>query len=334
MVNHYNFLIPGPPTAWEEDTFDKTTLTLGHRVPLYQRFFPQGSAVLGGFLGMIDRQLDKRHARFDDHEAAAERLATKIKDIPEHTVFVMAATDPFCLESDQVDYMVNIISQIANKKIIWLSGDCSQYQKSVDNSVYFPFWLAIRENFQQPPANRTHRFSCLNRRPARHRDLVIDSLLQKNLLDPQQDVYSIRWQRNGQVFATHPDNWPNDHSIDHAAYHAYLNIVTETVPWERGIISEKTTKVFESETAGIMYNSPASFLVLKNLGFEIDYVEHATLDNILPVVNLIQQLQDREDCRAWYQQNIQQHRHNRQHFVSGAWADRFERWFSAELRNL
>lgn len=334
MPNHYNFLIQGPQTNWETDTFEKTVLSLGHKVKTYQRFFPEHSAILGGFLGIIDRQLDQQHVRYDDHLAAADRLAKKLLDIPESVIFIMGATDPFCLESDQISDITRIIAQKTNKKIIWLSGDCREYQQSIPHSVYFPFWLAIRENFEAPPQQRSFRFSCLNRRPARHRDHVMNTLQKKNLISLKLDVLSIRYQSNLTSLATHPDDWPNDHSIAHPAYQAHLNIVTETVPWERGIITEKTTKMFESETAGIMYNSPASLEVLKELGFEIDYVDHASLNDITPIVDLLTQLQDPQDCVSWYWQHIKHHRHNRQQFVSSAWADRFDAWFKQQLANI
>lgn len=334
MPAHYNFLIQGPQTNWGPNTFNETKLLLGHRVTMYQRFFPENSAVLGGFLGIIDTQLDKQHAQYDDHLAAADRIADRLIEIPENIIFIMGATDPFCLDLDQISDITKIISQKINKKIVWLSGDCRHYKKTIPNSVYFPFWLAIRENFELPPTHRSFRFSCLNRRPAKHRDHVMNTLNKHNLINSDLDVLSIRHQANAESFATHPDDWPNDHSIAHPAYRAHLNIVTETVPWERGIISEKTTKIFESETAGIMYNSPASIEVLRELGFEIDYVKHACLDDITPIVNLLTQLQDPRDCESWYWQHIKHHQHNREHFVSSAWADEFAPWFKQQLADV
>jgi hypothetical protein len=162
----------------------------------------------------------------------------------------------------------------------------------------------------------------------------MNTLLQRNLINTELDVLSIRYQANSESLATHPDDWPNDHGIAHPAYQAHLNIVTETVPWERGIITEKTTKMFESETAGIMYNSPASLEVLRELGFEIDYVDHASLNDITPIVDLLTQLQDPQDCVSWYWQHIKHHQHNRQQFVSSAWADRFDAWFKQQLANI
>ena len=102
MPNHYNFLIQGPQTNWAPDTFEKTVLSLSPKVKTYQKFFPEHSAILGGFLGIVDQQLDQRYARYDDHLAAAGRLAKKLVDIPEHVIFIMGATDPFCLDPDQI----------------------------------------------------------------------------------------------------------------------------------------------------------------------------------------------------------------------------------------
>ena len=268
-------------------------------------------------------------------QKALELMGDKIFTLDDiHTIFIMGATDPFCVDQDQISDITRIVSQRTNKKIVWLSGDCRQYKKSIPDSVYFPFWLAIRENFELPPQQRPFRFSCLNRRPAKHRDHVMNTLQQKNLIDLELDVLSIRYQSNSASFATHPDDWPNDHSIAHPAYQAHLNIVTETVPWERGIITEKTTKMFESETAGIMYNSPASLEVLRELGFEIDYVDHACLNDITPIVDLLTQLQDPKDCESWYWQHVRHHQHNRRQFVSSAWADLFDPWFKQQLANI
>jgi hypothetical protein len=323
----------GPQKNWEPNDFDHTILAPGPIIKNYQRFFSEDSAVVSGFLSIIDKDFDQQYARYNDHKIVAHNLAQKLVQIPETKIFIMAAADPFCLEQDQILDITTIISQKTNKKIVWLSGDCRHYKKTIPNSVYFPFWLAIREKFEQPPQQRSFRFSCLNRRPADHRDRVMSTLIKNNLVNFELDVLSIRYRGNSESFATHPDDWPNDHSIAHPAYQAHLNIVTETMPWERGIISEKTTKMFESETAGIIYNSPASIEVLRDLGFEIDYVTHASLDDITPIVNLLTQLQDPKDCESWYWQHIKHHQHNRQQFISSAWADHFEPWFKQQLAN-
>ena len=334
MPSYYHFVLPDTQAAWGPTLFEQATLILGPKVKICQRLFPENSAILGGFLGIYDTQMDKQHVRYDDHVSVANRLAQKSVDIPEPTIFIMGATDPFCLDQDQILEITTIISQKTNKKIIWLSGDCRHYKKSIPNSVYFPYWLAVKEKFELPPQQRSFRFSCLNRRPARHRDLVMSTLERKNLINLELDVLSIHYQETNKKFATHPDDWPNDHSIAHPAYRAHLNIVTETVPWERGIISEKTTKIFESETAGIIYNSKASIEVLRDLGFEIDYVTHASLEDITPITNLLEQLQDPKDCESWYWQHIKHHRHNRRQFISSAWIDQFEPWFKQQLANI
>lgn len=333
MPNCYHFTLPDTDEVWDLNTFEKTTLVLGKKTKNYQQFFPERSAILGGFLGIIDQQMNEQHARYDGHLEAADRLAKKLIDIPEHVIFIMGATDPFCLDQDQIYDITTIISKRTNKKIIWLTGDCRYYKTLLPDSAYFPFWLAIKENFAQPPQQRSFRFSCLNRRRATHRDCLVNTLNEYKLLSADLDVLSIRYQANSENFATHPDDWPNDHSISHPAFRAHLNIVTETLPWERGIITEKTTKIFESETAGIIYNSPASFEVLRDLGFEIDYVTHASLNDITPIVTLLTQLQDPRDCESWYWQNIKYHQHNRKQFVSSAWADKFESWFKQQLAN-
>lgn len=334
MATYYHFSINKIPANWDLDLFEKTTLTLGKKPKYCEQFFPDRSAVVGGFLGIVDEQMDQQHARYDGHLEAADRLARKLVDIPERVIFLLGATDPFCLEQDQILDITSTISKKIKKKIIWLTGDCRCYKISMPASVYFPFWLAIRENFEQPPQQRFFRFSCLNRRPAKHRDRLMNVLNEYQLLSSALDVLSIRYMANSENFATHPDDWPNDHSIAHPAYRAHLNIVTETMPWERGIITEKTTKIFESETAGIIFNSPASFEVLRDLGFAIDYVTHACLDDITPIVDLLTLLQDPQDCESWYWQNIKYHQHNRKHFVSSAWADKFDPWFQEQMANI
>ena len=334
MTTYYQLFLSSNQTNWDSNTFEKTKLTLGKKPKKYQQFFPERSAILGGFLGIVDDQMDEQHARYNDHLEAADRLAKKLIDIPERVIFIMGATDPFCLDQDQILDIIATISQRTKKKIIWLTGDCRYYKTAMPDSVYFPFWLAIKENFEQPPQQRSFRFSCLNRRRAKHRDRLMNTLNEYKLLRSELDVLSIRYMANSENFATPPDDWPNDHSISHPAYQAHLNIVTETMPWERGIITEKTTKIFESETAGIIYNSPASFEVLRDLGFEIDYVTHASLDDVTPVVNLLTQLQDPQNCESWYWQHIKHHRHNRRQFVSSAWADKFEPWFKEQMANI
>jgi hypothetical protein len=334
MPSHYHFTLPDTQEFWDSNTFEKTTLIMAKMPKNYQRFFPERSAILGGFLGILDKQTNEQHARYDNHLEIADRLAKKLIDIPESVIFIMGATDPFCLAQDQILDITATIGQRTKKKIIWLNGDCRYYNTLMPDSVYFPFWLAIKENFEQPPQQRSFRFSCLNRRPAAHRDRLLNTLNEYKLLSSDLDVWSIRYTADLGMFATHPDDWPNDHGIAHPAYQAHLNIVTETTPWERGIITEKTTKIFESETAGIIYNSPASIEVLRGLGFEIDYVTHASLDDITPIVNLLTQLQDPKDCESWYWQHIKHHQHNRQQLISSAWVSHFEPWFKQQLANI
>jgi hypothetical protein len=61
-----------------------------------------------------------------------------------------------------------------------------------------------------------------------------------NSLAPMDVDYEIaKWPAS---IATHPDDFLNDYSINHPAWHTGIAIITETEPDEHTIVCEKTGK--------------------------------------------------------------------------------------------
>jgi kynurenine formamidase len=207
-------------------------------------------------------------------------------------VFVNAAWDPVKISNQELQIQRQELQAIfPQSKVCILSAHAQHFYDDIPGCVYFPQFLTINYhtlNFKP----RSGRIGCLNRRNAAHRIWLMHNLLEQNLIDNARDVYSVSFtclhtgtyidvdnhmQTNGinqaqqqwpRQIATHPDNFPNDYSIDHPAWHTGITIITETEPGEHTIICEKTGKGILSKSCFSIYMSEIGYQVLEDLGFE------------------------------------------------------------------
>ena len=168
-------------------------------------------------------------------------------------------------------------------------------------------------------------------------------LLDKKLIDPQRDVYSIsftnytnvddktyndvdshigiNWFNQAQrqwptKIQTHPDNFPNDYSIDHPAWHTGIVIITETEPLPCVIISEKTAKGILSKSCFSVYMDEVGYRVLEDLGFQPRFFpEHAEKFNIDPLIDICQTITTEQQALEYRNLHLDKINHNFEWFA-------------------
>lgn len=257
-------------------------------------------------------------------------------------VFIDACWDPFRLSNTEITLRRQQLSKIFNKsKVCILSACARHYYDNMSGCVYFPLFLMIHyPELKFRP--RAGRIGCLNRRNAPHRVWLMHHLLNEKLIDPDKDVYSVKFtnlydnqyreldtqagrswfnraQRNWpQEIATHPDNFPSDYSIDHPAWHTGIAIITETEPGTDTIICEKTAKGFLSKSCFSVYMGGVGYCVLDDLGFEPRFFpDHAEDYNIEPILNICRTITTESQAMEYRQMHIDKIEHNFEWFALG-----------------
>jgi|688.fasta_scaffold133131_3 hypothetical protein len=255
-------------------------------------------------------------------------------------IFIDACWDPFRLSTNAITQARQHLNEIfPRSKICVLSAKAQHYYDNIPGCVYFPMFLMM----PYPDLNfrpRSGRIGCLNRRNAAHRVWLMHHLLEQKLIDPDRDVYSVSftniftnnyhdigidWFKDAQRrwparIATHPDNFPNDYSIDHPAWHTGIAIITETEPGVDTIVCEKTAKGILSKSCFSIYMSEAGYKVLEDLGFQPRFFpDHADEFssgpngfniNIEPILNICRTITTESQAMEYRQQHMDKIEHN------------------------
>jgi hypothetical protein len=188
------------------------------------------------------------------------------------------------------------------------------------------------------------------------------SLLSEKLIDTDRDIYSVgfanpynltaygdvgafieaRSDLNDEIkkyppqVATHPDNFPNDYTIQHPAWHTAIAVVTETHPGEKTLISEKTAKAIISKSCFSIYMSEAGYRVLEELGFEPRFfADHASETNIEPIKQICRQFDTESAAMDYRQSQMDKINHNFEWFskgpILGPWYNKYQSKLQREL---
>jgi hypothetical protein len=257
-------------------------------------------------------------------------------------VFVDASYDPICLSAESIAEQRQQLNKIwPDAKVCILSARAQHFYDNLQGCVYFPLFLMI--NYPEPTEYRPRagRIGCLNRRNAVHRLWLMHHLLSQQLIDPERDVYSIKftsvhsdnyfdidgklginWFNQAQQqwpksIETHPDNFPNDYSIDHPAWHTGISIITETESGTDTIMTEKTAKGILSKSCFSIYMADSGYRVLEDLGFLPRFFSnHAEDLNIDPVIDICKNIATESHAMEYRQNYIDQIEHNFQWFGS------------------
>ena len=280
-------------------------------------------------------------------------------------VIVDASWDPLLISTqDCIDNLSLIKEFFPGAKVAVISSKCQHWFDAIPGLIYYPAFGAIVYNCPTHH-NRSKRIGCLNRQSSPHRLWLMHSLLSEKLIDPDRDIYSMSFANpynltaygnmdsfiedkhnvNNEIkkyppqVATHPDNFPNDYTIKHPAWHTAIAVVTETHPGENTLISEKTAKAIISKSCFSIYMSEAGYRVLEELGFEPRFfADHASETNIEPIKQICRQFDTESVAMDYRQSQIHKINHNFEWFrkgpVLGPWYDQYKPKFQQALECL
>lgn len=280
-------------------------------------------------------------------------------------VFIDATWDPLLISTQEcIDHLAATKEFFPSAKVAVLSSRCQHWFDNIPGVIYYPAFGAIVYDspiFQ----TRSKRIGCLNRHNSPHRLWLMHSLLSEKLIDSDRDVYSVGWTNPydlnayGKIsqlissridldeeikkyppqIATHPDNFPNDYTINHPAWHTAIAIVTETRPGETTLLSEKTAKAIISKSCFSIYMAEAGYRVLEELGFEPRFfAEHASEANIEPIKKICRQFDTESAAMDYRQSQMHKIMHNFEWFskgpVFGPWYVQYKSKFQQALEYL
>ena len=145
--------------------------------------------------------------------------------------------------------------------------------------------------------------------------------------------------------ATHPDDYPNDYTVDHPAWHTAISIVTETESGWMTMITEKTWKAIRSRSCWSAYMSDSGYQFLRDMGFEPDFFNrHASFVDIKPIVKICKTFDTEAVALDYYHSQINKINHNFEwsggdnqencQNLNSPWAQRFLRKFHQDLDRL
>ena len=287
------------------------------------------------------------------------------QSVKDNYVFVDASWDPILISTQECIDNLSIIKEFfPGAKVAVISSRCEHWFDAIPGLIYYPAFGAIVYNWPTHHA-RSKRIGCLNRACSPHRLWLMHSLLSEKLIDPDRDIYSVsfaspynltaygdmgafiegRSDLNAKIkkyppqVATHPDNFPNDYTIEHPAWHTAITVVTETHPSEKTLISEKTAKAIISKSCFSIYMSEAGYRVLEELGFEPRFfADHASETNIEPIKQICRQFDTESAAMDYRQSQIHKINHNFEWFskgpVLGPWYDQYKPKFQQALECL
>jgi hypothetical protein len=273
---------------------------------------------------------------------ACHALAKQIS--PPSWVFVDASWDPVMASNHTLTQYIQGLKDIfPRSKVCMLSANAHHFYDNLPGCVYFPYFLTHNNHGNLNHYPKTGRIGCLNRRNSPQRVWLMHHLLDKKLIDPQRDVYSIsftnytnvddktyndvdshigiNWFNQAQrqwptKIQTHPDNFPNDYSIDHPAWHTGIVIITETEPLPCVIISEKTAKGILSKSCFSVYMDEVGYRVLEDLGFQPRFFpEHAEKFNIDPLIDICQTITTEQQALEYRNLHLDKINHNFEWFA-------------------
>ena len=280
-------------------------------------------------------------------------------------VIVDASCDPVLISTqDCLNNLALIKDFFPGAKVAIISSCCQHWFDAIPGLIYYPSFFAVVYNHPTPHA-RSKRIGCLNRQSSPHRLWLMHSLLSEKLIDSDRDIYSVGFTSpydftaygsisafvKGRVdldkeikkyppqIATHPDNFPNDYTIEHPAWHTAIAVVTETHPGDATIISEKTAKAIISKSCFSIYMSEAGYRVLEELGFEPRFfANHASETNIEPIKQICRQFDTESVAMDYRQSCIDKINHNFEWFskgpVLGPWYHQYKPKFQQALECL
>ena len=315
----------------------------------------QGEAVLPADNIILQRTPFTGWGGQDDHWSrfytACAHLASSITT--PRFVFVDASWDPFVMPNLEIVARLHDLEEIfVGSKVCVLSARAQHFYDELPGCLYMPLFAMINyPEIQHRP--KQGRIGCLNRRNAPHRVWLMHHLLDQNLVDAHRDVYSVSfvnlwsnsyvdvdsvvgtsWFNSAQLkwpsqIQTHPDNFPNDYSIDHPAWHTGIVIVTETEVDTNTLICEKTAKSILSKSCFSIYMHEVGYCVLTDLGFEPRFfTDHAQHFDIQPIINICRQF-DTADCAIDYShQHSSQIEHNYDWFAYGSGTVQSRPWYA------
>lgn len=287
------------------------------------------------------------------------------QSVKDNYVFVDASWDPILISTQEcIDNLSIIKGFFPAAKVAVLTSRCQHWFDAIPGLIYYPAFGAIVYDWPTHHV-RSKRIGCLNRASSPHRLWLMHSLLSEKLIDPDRDIYSMSFASpynltaygnigsfiEGQVdlddeikkyppqVATHPDNFPNDYTIEHPAWHTAIAVVTETHPGEKTLISEKTAKAIISKSCFSIYMSEAGYRVLEELGFEPRFfADHASETNIEPIKQICRQFDTESAAMDYRQSHMDKINHNFEWFskgqILGPWYDLYNSKFQRDLDRL
>ena len=278
----------------------------------------------------------------------------KDQSITDTFVFIEAAWDPVLVSTqDCVDNLAITKEFFPGAKVAVLTSRCQNWFDDIPGVIYYPYFGVVVYN-GYTPSPRAGRIGCLNRQNSPHRLWLMHSLLSEKLIDSNRDIYSVgfanpydltaygrvssfidgRFDLDDEIkkyppqISTHPDNFPNDYTINHPAWHTGICVVTETHPGKSTIISEKTAKAIMSKSCFSIYMAEAGYRVLEELGFEPRFfIDHASDTNIEPIKQICRQFDTESAAMDYRQQHMDKINHNAEWFnqgpVLGPWYNKY-----------
>lgn len=310
------------------------------------RMLPDNSVVLTGTpYTTLDRN------SWQDYYKNLQQL--RDQSVTDTFVFIDASWDPLWVSNqDMLDNLAATKEFFPGAKVAVLSSRCQNWFDDIAGLIYYPAFGSVVYNVYEPRP-RAGRIGCLNRQSSPHRVWLMHSLLSQNLIDPDRDIYSVGFanpycldayasvqslianrpdldeaiKQYPPQIATHPDNFPNDYTTNHPAWHTGIAIVTETHPGVHTIISEKTAKAIISQSCFSIYMAEAGYRVLEELGFQPRFfVDHASEANIEPILQICRTIDTESAAMDYRQQHIDKIQHNFEWFSKGP---RFGLWYDA-----
>lgn len=263
---------------------------------------------------------------------------------PIRALYLDFSHDPLWLDDAALVWLVQEIEHTNKWSAVYaLSGKFTHFFQAPPGVVWYPYWF-LCPYVPHRNKHRVGRVSCLNRRAAPHRIALMFDLLDHGLVDHDRDVIGINLepmygepQNTACMFfdrfidltarprstATIPDNFPNDHTVDHPAWSTALHIVTETECGPHALITEKTIKPLISNSCWMMYSGAEHTAVLEALGFARCFDQQATGADYQCIMDMCRDLYNFDTAMDYHRSRRDSIAHNLHHFVSGAWLNRY-----------
>ena len=149
--------------------------------------------------------------------------------------------------------------------------------------------------------------------------------------------------RSPSKIATHPDDFYNDWTTHHPAWHTAIAIITETDVGDATMVTEKTMKGIMSKSCWSSYMADSGYQLLEAFGFEPRlFADHASYTDIDPILNICRTFDTESAAMDYYHSKLNVIEHNFEWYGGlggsthkiGPWADIFLPKFQARLQSL